>query len=207
LIKTLFERYPQGFYVHAEPKVKQAAGLSRYIGRYIRHPAIADSRIVAYDGQTVTFFYEQRRGQGQKHKIFQQLPVLEFIHGVVRHIPPKPFKMVRYYGLYAPCKAKKLREKMGRLAQALGRAIYRLGWRQRIRRDFKRDPLRCPRCGQAEMALFSLTIRAGDRLITLGGFQWLFAQGSILDSQDPDPPPLQIQPQPVQLGFAFLRSP
>jgi hypothetical protein len=57
------------------------------------------------------------------------------------------------------------------------------------------------------MALFSLTIRAGDRLITLGGFQWLFAQGSILDSQDPDPPPLQIQPQPVQLGFAFLRSP
>jgi hypothetical protein len=56
LLKTLFERYAQGFYVHAEPKVKQAEGLSRYIGRYIRHPAIADSRIVAYDGQTVTFF-------------------------------------------------------------------------------------------------------------------------------------------------------
>jgi hypothetical protein len=37
LIKTLFDRYPQGFYVPAEPKVKQAEGLSRYIGRYIRH--------------------------------------------------------------------------------------------------------------------------------------------------------------------------
>jgi hypothetical protein len=207
LIKTLFEHYPQGFYVHAEPKVKQAEGLSRYIGRYIRHPAIADSRIVAYDGQTVTFFYEQRRGQGQKQKIFQRLPVLEFIHGVVRHIPPKQFKMVRYYGLYAPCKAKKLREKMGHLAQALGRAIYRLGWRQRVRRDFKRDPLRCPRCGQAQMELFSLTIRAGHRLITLGGFKWLLARGSILDIEDPDPPPLHVQPQPVQLAFAFLRSP
>jgi hypothetical protein len=207
LSKTLFERYPQGFYVHAEPKVKQAEGISRYIGRYIRHPAIALSRIVAYDGQTVTFFYEQRRGQGQKQKIFQQLPVLEFIHGVVRHIPPKPFKMVRYYGLYAPCKAKKLRAKMGRLAQALGRAIYRLGWRQRIRRDFKRDPLQCPRCGQAEMELFSLTICCGNRLITFGGLKWLLARGSIVDVQDPDPPPLQVQPQPVQLVFAFLRSP
>jgi hypothetical protein len=207
LIKTLFERYPQGFYVHAEPKVKQTEGLSRYIGRYSRHPAIADSRIVAYDGQTVTFFYEQRLGQGQKQKIFQRLPVLEFIHGVVRHIPPKQFKMVRYYGLYAPCKAKKLREKMGRLAQALGRAIYRLGWRQRIRRDFKRDPLRCPRCGQAEMELFSLTIRCGHRLITFGGLKWLLARGSIIDSQDPDPPPVQVPPQPLQLAFAFLRSP
>jgi hypothetical protein len=142
---------------------------------------------VAYDGQTVTFFDEQRLGQGQKQKICQQLPVLEFIHGVVRHIPPKQFKMVRYYGLYAPCKAKKLREKMGRLAQALGRAIYRLGWRQRIRRDFKRDPLRWPRCGQAQMELFSLTIRCGHRLVTFGGLKWLLARGSIVAVQDPDP--------------------
>jgi hypothetical protein len=207
LVKALFDRYPQGFYVHGEPKVKQAEGISRYIGRYIRHPAIADRRIVADDGQTVTFFDEQRLGQGRKQKICQRLPVLEFIHGVVRHLPPKPFKMVRYDGLYAPCKAKKLREKMGRLAQALGRAIYRLGWRQRIRRDFKRDPLRCPRCGQAQMELFSLTIRCGSRLITFGGLKWLLARGSIVDVQDPDPPPLQVQPQAVQLVFAFLRSP
>jgi hypothetical protein len=57
------------------------------------------------------------------------------------------------------------------------------------------------------MELFSLTIRAGHRLITLGGLKWLLARGSILDIEDPDPPPLHVQPQPVQLAFAFLRSP
>jgi hypothetical protein len=208
LVKALFARYQKGFYVHAEPKVKDAAGLSRYIGRYIRHPAIADTRLVAYDGQTVTFYYEQRVGQGsQKKRIFQRLPVLEFIHGVVRHIPPKQFKMIRYYGLYAPCKAKKVREKMSAIGKAVGRVIHRLGWRQRIRRDFKRDPLRCPRCGQTNMDLFSLTIRCGNRLITIGGFKWLLARGSIIDLEEPHPPPVQGEPQPIQLAFSFLRSP
>lgn len=208
LVKALFARYQKGFYVHAEPKVKEAKGLSRYIGRYIRHPAIADTRIVAYDGQTVTFYYEQRMGQGsQKKRIFHHLPVLEFIHGVVRHIPPKQFKMIRYYGLYAPCKAKKVKEKMIAIGKAVGRVIYRLGWRKRIVRDFKRDPLRCPRCGQASMELFSLTIRCGNRLITIGGFKWLWARGSIVDVEDPHPPPVEVKPQPIQLAFSFLRSP
>lgn len=31
---------------------------------------------------------------------------------MVRHIPPKHFKMVRYYGVYAPKKASKVREMM-----------------------------------------------------------------------------------------------
>jgi hypothetical protein len=33
-----------------------------------------------------------------------------------------------------------------------------------VRRDFKRDPLRCPG-GQAQMALFSLTIRCDHRVV------------------------------------------
>ena len=95
LIKRLFRQYPNGFYVHAEPQVKQGEGISRYIGRYVRHPAIADSRLVGYDGQTVTFYYQERQAQGKGAKKLVTMPVLEFIHGIVRHIPPKQFKMVR----------------------------------------------------------------------------------------------------------------
>ncbi len=209
MVKKLFGRYKEGFYVHAEPRVKEAKGLGRYIGRYIRHPAIADSRIVGYDGEEVKYYYSQREGKkGVKKKVIKRLPVLEFIHGVVRHIPPKQFKMVRYYGLYAPCKAKKVREKMKTMAKGLGRAIYRLGWRKRIKRDFKRDPLRCPRCGQADMELYSLTIRCGSKLITIGGFEWLFARGSLIDMPiEPEPPPVETQPQPIQLAFSFYQSP
>src|SRR5271157_1411254 len=101
LIDHLFVTYRKGFYVHAEPRVEDGQGISRYIGRYIRHPAIADARILAYDGERVTFFYQDH--EGLRHQ--QTWPVLEFIHGVVRHIPPKHFKMVHYFGLYAPRKA------------------------------------------------------------------------------------------------------
>ena len=208
LVKQLFERYENGFYVYAEPKVTAAQGIGRYIGRYIRHPAIADTRIVAYDGEQVSYYYEQRLGQGKGTKrVYETVPVLEFIHGVVRHIPPKQFKMVRYYGLYAPCKAKKIKAKMKAMGQAVGRVICRLGWRKRIQRDFKHDPLRCPKCGQTNLALFSLTIRYGQRLITIGGFKWLFARGSIRQFSDLDPPSLQVEPQPIQLAFSFLQSP
>jgi hypothetical protein len=154
----------------------------------------------------VTFFDEQRRSQGQKQKIFQQLPVLEFIHAVVCHIPPKQFKIVRYYGLYAPCKAKKLRAKMGRLAQASGRAIYRLGWRQRIRRDFKRDPWCCPLWASPDGIIhFDDPLRPPQ--VIKRWPQMVTGPGRIVAVQDPDPPPVQLQPLPVQLGFAFLRSP
>ena len=100
LVKRLFDRYQDGFYVYAEPRVTAAKGIGRYIGRYMRHPAIADTRIVDYDGKQVTYYYDQRLGKGKASKqVYKQVPVLEFIHGVVRHIPPKQFKMVRYYGL------------------------------------------------------------------------------------------------------------
>ncbi len=31
---------------------------AKYVGRYIARPAIAESRIQGYDGETVTFSYE-----------------------------------------------------------------------------------------------------------------------------------------------------
>ena len=208
LVKELFGRYEKGFYVYAEPRVRAVQGIGRYIGRYIRHPAIADTRIVGYDGEQVTYYYEQRLEQGQESKrVYERVPVLEFIHQVVRHIPPKQFKMVRYYGLYAPCKAKKVRAKLAAIGKAVGRVVRRLGWRKRVQRDFKRDPLQCPKCGQTDLELFSLTVRVGQRLVTLGGFKWLFAKGSIREIIEPDPPPVQAQPQPIQLAFSFLRSP
>ena len=177
LINELFTRYPNGFYVYAEPKVKDGRGIGRYIGRYLRHPAIADSRIVAYDGKQVTFAYKEQVN-GQKVRREQSLPVLAFIHGVIRHIPPKQFKMVRYYGLYAPRKKAAIKQLMKRVGNMLGRTVHRLRWRGRRLRDFRQDPLTCSECGSTDMVLFSLTIPWAGKMITLGGWSWLFARGS-----------------------------
>jgi len=198
-----FLGYIIGFYVHAEPRVRNGQGVARYIGRYIRHPAIADTRIVAYDGERVTFYYKNRDGAREERTV----GVLEFMHGVVRHIPPKQFKMVRYFGLYAPRQAEKARALLDEIGKMLGRAIRRLNWRSRIQRDFDRDPLKCVRCGEPNMELYSLTVPSRGGMITLGGMEWLFERKSLFEIQDEsDINPMSstisvIQMRQLVLGF------
>jgi len=45
LIDDMFKQYPKGFYVHAKDTVDNRKGMVRYIGRYIRHLTIAESRM------------------------------------------------------------------------------------------------------------------------------------------------------------------
>lgn len=78
---------------------------------------------------------------------------------------------------------------MKRLGEAIGKVVRRLSWRDRIKRDFHRDPLTCPRCVSNEMVLFSLTLRWKGRLLTIGGIDWLLARGDIVELQ-PSPSPM-----------------
>ena len=69
----------------------------KYIGRYIRHPAIANSRIIDYNGKGVTFYYEDNKG----NKTFKTMSVFDFISAIIQHIPERNFRLVRYYGVYS----------------------------------------------------------------------------------------------------------
>jgi hypothetical protein len=46
LINDLYRRYPVGFYVNAEQKMRDAKGAAKYIGRYLARPASAEYRVV-----------------------------------------------------------------------------------------------------------------------------------------------------------------
>jgi len=201
LIDRMFRRYGKGFYVYAKPRVQDGEGVSRYIGRYIRHPAIADARIEGYDGEQVRFYYEEHSGQRRE----VVMGVLEFIHGVVRHIPPRQFKMIRYYGLYAPRKSSKVKALMERIGKAVGRVVRRLSWRKRIERDFHRDPLTCPRCGSCDMELHSITFRSQGRMKTIGGIKSLLESGAIIpiELSEPDIHPAATPVSPLQLALSF----
>ena len=54
---------------------------------------IATSRIDKYDGSMVTFHYN--RHEDDKY-IQETIPVMDFIKRLIRHIPEKHFKMIRY---------------------------------------------------------------------------------------------------------------
>ncbi|UZH05453.1 transposase [Heyndrickxia coagulans] len=56
----------------------------RYIGRYIRRPAIGMNRIEEYDGQFVTFKYIDKKDGKEKHEV---VTVEEFISRLIRYIP------------------------------------------------------------------------------------------------------------------------
>lgn len=98
LIDRVWEAYKDtGFYVRAKDVIKRKQKLVRYVGRYVRHPAIAESRIEGYDGKTVLFRW------ADEHDVVQHtsMPVNEFMSAVTGHVPEKNFKLVRHYGAYA----------------------------------------------------------------------------------------------------------
>ena len=142
LIDSLFEKYENGFYVYAEKKMLNARRAARYIGRYIRHPAIAESRITSFDetANTVTFWYT-RNGK----RIETTMPALEFIDRLVKLIPDKNFKLIRYYGAYS----RKTRKKLHNAITALTRDIPRLPIEEP-------EPVICPECG-TPMQLIGIT--------------------------------------------------
>jgi len=114
LIDYLFKRYPKGFYVRAKDTINNKKGMIRYIGRYIRHPAIAESRIMDYDGKSVSFYYLDDGGVKQ----YVEMSVEKFISAVIGHIPEKQFKTIRHYGIYSRGRKKHFRRLLGLVSMA-----------------------------------------------------------------------------------------
>lgn len=88
----------EGFYVHAPKQKGNVKEQLRYIGRYMKRPAIALGRIKEYDGEFVEFSYRDKTSGEEKT---EKVTVEEFISRVIRHIPDENFKTIRYYGVYA----------------------------------------------------------------------------------------------------------
>ena len=99
LATQMYRKYPNGFYVwlHKRGRIVHPRVISKYVGRYVRHPAIANSRIYYYDKQVVKFFYINNGDS----RIDVTMTVEQFITALIQHIPPSQFKMIRYYGAYA----------------------------------------------------------------------------------------------------------
>lgn len=138
-----YHDHQQGFYVYAKSNLCDPKTVVKYIGRYLGRPVIATSRIDKYDGEMVTFHYN-RHEDGQY--IEEMIPAMEFIQRLIRHIPEKNYKMIRYGGLYA-----RHREVDSKLYRAISKSkhhIYRSfnQWRTAILSSFGYDPLTCPDC-------------------------------------------------------------
>ena len=99
LASLMYKKYPNGFYVwlHSRGRITHPKVIAKYVGRYVRHPAIANSRIYYFDGKIVKFFYVNN----EDSRVDVVMTVEQFITALIQHIPPPQFKMIRYYGAYS----------------------------------------------------------------------------------------------------------
>jgi len=135
----LYKENCKGFYVYAKKNynsnIKLALG---YITRYTSRPAMAESRILKYDGEFVTFFYSRHEDD---KRIEEKVHVFELIKRLIIHIPEKGFNMVRYYGIYAMKKSKS-----SHLKRIKDKLTKPLKWLDKLKLHFKYNPLKCS-CG------------------------------------------------------------
>ena len=146
-----YREHEHGFYVYAKPNKCDPEVAIKYIGRYLGRPVIATSRIDKYDGEFVTFHYNRHEDDAY---VEETIPVMEFIERLIRHIPDKNFKMIRYGGIYA-----RTREIDKNLFRAIPHSDHKFirsfnQWRMAIAVSFNYDPLKC-KCG-AIMSLLEI---------------------------------------------------
>ena len=72
-----------------------------YLSRYTHRIAIANSRLVAFDDDTVTFKWKDYRAKGRERYKTMTLEAHEFIRRFLIHVLPQGFHRIRYYGLFA----------------------------------------------------------------------------------------------------------
>jgi hypothetical protein len=72
-----------------------------YLSRYTHRVAIANSRLIAFDDNGVTFRWKDYRAKGRERMKVMTLASDEFIRRFLIHVLPSGFHRIRHYGLFA----------------------------------------------------------------------------------------------------------
>ena len=135
-----------GFYVRAKksefPDSRKAIS---YVLRYCGRPCFAQYRIIDIDKNDFIIFWYQRHEDDKF--VVEKIHIFEFISRLIRHVPDKQFKTIRYYGFYSSHKHK-LYNTCRRIIPSIKLPLFKSlnKWRMLILRSFKFDPLLCPNC-------------------------------------------------------------
>lgn len=95
-LKMRFKNDTNGYVVKNYRDVLNVKSMGSYLARYVRHPPIGESRILAFNGEEIKIKYEW------DNKIHEtEININQFIAAILANIPSKGFQVVRHYGLYS----------------------------------------------------------------------------------------------------------
>lgn len=132
-------------------RYRHGAGVVTYLARYLRGGPIKNGRLVAYDGDCVTFTYRARQeeadaGPASPHQM--TLPVAAFLQRWLLHVPVPQTRVVRSYGLYHHAHTEALAHCRAALGQPPVEPPPALDWQTVCAQRGEAHPERCPTCGQ-----------------------------------------------------------
>jgi len=87
--------------VYAKPPFGGPEAVLAYLSRYTHRVAIGNSRLVAFDGNTVSFKWKDYRAQGRERYKIMTVGADEFVRRFLIHTLPDGFHRIRHYGLFA----------------------------------------------------------------------------------------------------------
>jgi hypothetical protein len=87
--------------VYAKPPFAGPEAVLAYLSRYTHRVAIANSRLIRFDGSSVTFRYKDYRRSGPDRQQVMTLATHAFIQRFLLHVLPRGFHRIRHYGLLA----------------------------------------------------------------------------------------------------------
>lgn len=104
-LRTLFR---EDWVVYAKPAFGGAGKVLRYLGRYTHRVAISNHRLLAFDGERVTFRWKDY-ARGNKPRRMT-LTATEFLRRFLQHVLPRGFVRIRQFGFLAnSCRTARLR--------------------------------------------------------------------------------------------------
>jgi hypothetical protein len=130
---------------------RHGAGVVTYLARYLRGGPIKNARLVAYDGERVTFLHragQQETAAGTASPQRMTLSVADFLQRWLLHVPVPQTRVVRCYGLYQSTHAEALASCRAALGQPPVVVPTRLDWQTVCAQRGDAHPERCPACGQ-----------------------------------------------------------
>jgi hypothetical protein len=172
--------------VHIRERYEHGEGVASYLARYLKGGPIGNGRLLADDGEAITFRYlnnhdKDEQGRGKPESL--SLPADEFIGRLLMHVPPPGMHTVRAYGLYAGAKRDALERCRAGFGQGCVEIPDTLDWQSLLEELFEAkgepSPACCPVCGK--------------RLLRTGAIA--AARGKPAPQRPGAPPPSQRLPQ------------
>lgn len=137
LVNTLYDK---NWVVFCKKPFKSPGHVVRYLGRYTHRVAISNSRILAFDGQSVSFAWRDYK-DSNKSKVMT-LDAAEFSRRFLLHVLPNRFVKIRHYGI--PC-SRNIKSKLSKCMKMTGNKPLPLTIK------VQKDAKACRSCGSAHI--------------------------------------------------------